>query len=213
MALYISEISAAGADEIKLTFEMEIPDQEDRQKESFTVPSGFYAGLDIKKGPSSPEIYQCIQCEAEIHAAYKKGMRALHFSSCSKKRLFSKLRASGFSPENALSAVDRIEEQGYLNDAEVAKAEAEKCARKLWGEARIKNHLISKQFSKKNAEEAMLHLEECGIDYLESCKKLLEQKRAKKPKSFEEAQKLFSALARYGYSTSVAKEAISQLKS
>jgi regulatory protein len=127
--------------------------------------------------------------------------------------LCTKLVSKGFDKEIAQIAAARVAEQGFLCESISAQREAERCAAKLWGPVRIRAHLGSRGYGKDAIDGAMFSLEDAGIDYVESCQRLIESKYKKLPSDRTELQKLIASVCRYGYSLSDVKSACAKIAS
>ncbi len=211
MTVFITGISAGGADEIIINAELTHAKQSSRHK--LLIPTEVYTELRVERGECSTDTFDTLEREAGIYAAYKRGMYILGYGACSQKMLVSKLIQKGFEREYATLAALRIAERGYIDDGAATRREAEKCLSKLWGETRIRAHLSSKGYPKDAIDEAIFELIDNGTDFDENCALLLKQKADKLPKEFSERQKLVASLMRYGYSTDQIKRAFSKLSS
>ncbi len=209
MTLTVLSIASAGCDEISIT--LELREDDNLCKERFIISTDAYTKLDISKGECSREKYDALEAEAKIHSAYKRALYLLGFGAFSKKNLLSKLIAKKFDKEAARIAVDRIEENGFLNESASALREAEICAAKLWGEARIRAQLSQKGYTKEAIDGALYELEDSGVDFEENCKLLIKRKCVALPSDRAEMQKLISSTIRYGYTLSQIKSACSTL--
>ena len=213
MQIAVTSVAASGADDILVGVEMR--DREHLQKERFLISTELYADLQISKGECSRELYELLESESKIYAAYKRGLYVLGFGACSEKMLVSKLVAKGFEREASRIAAERIRERGFLSEENNARREAERLAAKLWGETRIRAQLCSKGYDSDSVDDALFALEDSGVDFEDNCIKLVESKcKAKKlPSDRSELQKLIASVMRYGYSASQVKHALSQISS
>jgi regulatory protein len=211
MRIEIDSFCAAGEDEISVAFE--ISDGEHGEKKKFIIPSSLYVEMRLCRGECSREIFERIEREASIYAAYKRALYILGFGACSARMLCTKLVSKGFDKEIAQIAAARVAEQGFLCESISAQREAERCAAKLWGPVRIRAHLGSRGYGKDAIDGAMFSLEDAGIDYVESCQRLIESKYKKLPSDRTELQKLIASVCRYGYSLSDVKSACAKIAS
>ena len=152
MQIFITSIAASGNDDIAVS--LEIREGEQIQRERFVVSAEVYASLGISKGECDRELYDLLEGEARICAAYKRALYILGYGSCSMRAMVSKLVAKGFDKTDASVAVERLESRGLLNEESNARREAERCAAKLWGETRIASHLHSKGYSGESVKDA-----------------------------------------------------------
>ena len=206
MQIEICSLSAAGEDEIALSIEMREADRSERRR--LVIPSALYVELGLTKGECTRELYDTLEREAEIYAAYRRGVSVLGYGDCSKKMLISKLISKGVDRSIATLAVERIEQKGYIAEDASARREAERGAAKLWGESRIRAHLSSRGYSSEAIDDAIFSLEDAGVDFEENCVKLVESKCKCIPTDRLALQKLIASISRYGYSLGEVKNAI-----
>ena len=206
MQIEICSLSAAGEDEIAVSIEMRAADRSEKRR--LVIPSEIYIELGLAKGECSRELYDTLEREAEIYAAYRRGVSILGYGACSKRMLTSKLISKGIDRSIAGIAVEKIESRGYIAEDASARREAERCAAKLWGESRIRAHLASKGYGKDAVDDAMFSLEDAGVDFEENCVKLVESKCKCIPTDRLALQKLIASISRYGYSLGEVKSAI-----
>jgi SOS response regulatory protein OraA/RecX len=211
MQIFITSIAASGNDDIAVS--LEIREGEQIQRERFVVSAEVYASLGISKGECDRELYDLLEGEARICAAYKRALYILGYGSCSMRAMVSKLVAKGFDKTDASVAVERLESRGLLVEESNARREAERCAAKLWGETRIASHLRSKGYSGESVKDALFALEDNGVDFEANCLKLVESKchGGALPSERSELQKLIASVMRYGYSSGEVKHALSQI--
>ena len=209
MTLTVLSICACGSDELSIS--IELSNGNNRSSEKFIISTAAYTQMRISKGECSIELYEKLEREAKIHSAYKRALYILGYGACSRKTLISKLIAKGFERDASEAAVERISELGFINDSSSALREAEICAAKLWGETRIRYSLLQKGYSRDDIDLALFALEDSGIDFAESCKKLIKSKYGTPPTERAAVQKMISALLRYGYSVSQIKSACADI--
>jgi len=209
MTLEITSIRSAPNDAVAI--EITAGNGEHSCKETFVICARAYADMHICKGLCSKELYDTLERESKMHAAFIRWVYILGFGSCSEKMLLSKLVQKGIDKEIAKGALDRIRKRGYIDDTEGAVREAEKCVQKLWGVSRIKASLIQKGYSSEAADTAIFALEDAQVDFEENCAKLIERKYASLPTDRNDIQKMIAAMCRYGYSISQIKNAYASL--
>lgn len=211
MQISVSSIIARSGDELSVGFELVQGDNCCRQ--SFVISIDAYTRLGIVKGQCSRELYEAVERESSLNGAIKRGVYILSFGDCSAQMLISKLCAKGIDRQIATVAVERICDEGLLNEEESAIREAERCVAKLWGEPRIKAKLAERRYSRDAAEKAMLALEDKGVDYDALCKAYIDKKYSVMPTDRAQMQKLVAAVCRQGYTVSQIKAACSALRS
>ena len=188
---------------------IEISNGENTEKQNLTVLAEQYSLLRIKKGEISRSRFDEIERASNICSAYKKGLFLLGYGACSERKLHYKLKTKGFANDICSEAVAMLSAGGYINEANDAEREAERCIAKLWGKKRIVSHLYSKGFRDDAIRSAIDEL--CNVDFVENCKKLIMRDHQKQFMAAlndeKEKQKLFASLIRMGYSFSEIKEA------
>lgn len=208
METYITSVSAGGVGEIFVSFE--VRDGDKRATARFLISDGAYTELSISVGASSSFIYDAVEREAKIYAAYKKALYLLGFSSSSRLALYRKLVSKGYEAEFSSLALERLEANGLLCESDAAIREGEKCLVKLWGPDRIRGHLKEKGYSDDSINSVFFAFEDMDVDFDENCALLVEKKYPRIPSDKKELQKLIASLMRYGYSLSQVKRALSR---
>jgi len=193
----------------EICISVEISNGENSEEKKLCVLAEQYSLLRIKKGEISSFQFDEIEHASDICSAYKKGLYLLGYGACSEKNLIYKLKTRGFENDISSEAVAMLSENGYINEADDAQREAERCVAKLWGKKRIISHLYSKGFGDTAVKKAYSFLSE--IDFTENCRKLILRDHKKQLATAQaddkEKQKLFASLSRMGYSFSEIKEA------
>ena len=210
MEIYITSVSAGALGEIFVTFEMSDGNMRDTSK--FLISDAAYIELSLSKGQSSSAIYDIVEREAQIYAVYKKALYMLGFSSSSRLALRRKLINKGFEAGFSDLALDRLESNGLLCEADSALREGEKCLTKLWGAERIRAHLKEKGYSDESVNHVFFAFEDMEVDFDKNCSALLEKKYSCVPTDKKELQKLIASIMRYGYSLSQIKFALGKMK-
>ena len=210
MRITVTSLSAGGSDEICVSFELAEGDKVCREK--FLIPTDAYLSLGVEKGEVDTEIYNAVEREAQIYSAFKRGLYILSYGACSGRMLMSKLVLKGAPREAAECAVERICARGFMNEEANALREAEICLGKLWGEGRIKAHLIKRRYSAEIIDQVFFSLEDSGVDFDLLCKKAIAAKYKKLPEDRAEMQKLVAAVCRLGYDLSQIKCACAALR-
>ncbi len=204
MRIEILSIAALnGGSEISLS--IRISDGENSEKRTLVLLSRQFAELRPERGEIDAERFEELEAAAIVCSAVKRGMNILGYGACSEKNMRLKLRTKGFDADIARTAAAYLRELGYINESNDASREAERCVRKLWGRRRIVAALYEKGYSEEAVREALDLLDE--VDFEEKCASLIRKKFGGVPEDARERQKLFAALARYGYSTSEIKNA------
>lgn len=205
MDISITSVRAiSGGEEIEICFA--ISDGEHSQRQSFVVSSQQYLVMGLSKGKSCEQDYDEAARQSEIWSCTKKAMASLAYGNCSEKALRAKLVTKGFNRDVARTVVEQIASRGLLSERSDAAEEASKMAKKLWGERRIIAELYRKGYTDESVRYALCALEDDGVDYVESCRRLIMKRGV--PSDANETKKLFAALMRYGYSSSQIKQAL-----
>lgn len=211
MRLEIISFGAGSGDDIYVCFAL--GEGKNTEKRRFLVPNSFYVDMSLAKGECSTEIFDAIEHEAEVYAAYKRALSVIGYGACSERRLVSKLVEKGFSKEIAQAAVERAAENRLVCEDDNAIREAEICASKLWGAVRIRAHLCARGYSAEAIDAAMFSLEDGGVDFSQNCVKLIKNKYRTLPRDRAELCKLVASMQRYGYSIGEIKASLSHISS
>ncbi len=150
-----------------------------------------------------------IEEESEYCAALSSALSILSFGGNTRLELFRKLRAKKHSNAASERAVDYVISKGYIDERALCKEEIESGLRKLWGETKIKQKLISRGFGTKVLSAADKTL--ARVDFHPACLKLARKKSPEPPSDYSERQKLFSYLTRQGYTSDVIRKTIEKL--
>ncbi len=157
-------------------------------------------------GPIDPETVTFLRYEHQVCQGVFYGLRALAAGDLSVGMLVRRLRQRGVPKEAALEAAGELAARGYLNEKRAALSEAERGIAKLWGDRRVLSDLSAKGFGQEALEAAAERLsDENGGD---RCAALIRKKRMTLPADPRGQQKLFAALARYGYTAGEIKTAL-----
>ena len=206
MNAYITSVSAGGLGEIIVAFELR--DGERRSTSRFLISDGAYTELSLSVGVSDLYTYDAVERESRIYAAYKRALYLLGYASSSRRELQRKLTVKGYEPEFSALALDRLEANGLLCESDFALREAEKCLSKLWGEGRIRAHLLEKGYTAESVNAVFFAFEDSGVDFDENCALLVKKKYPIISSDKKDLQKIIASLMRYGYSLSQIKQAL-----
>ena len=209
MELSVVSISAVASGDISV--KLLLRDGQNSAEESFVISAQAFADIGVSKGECTRELYELLEREGKIYAAYKRGMYILGFGAYSEKALLRKLLSKGFEKEAAQSAVERIRQKGFIDDRQTAVRDAQRCASKLWGERRIRAYLSQRGYSAELCDGALIALEEQGVCFDDICVELIRSRYLPLPEDKKEKQKLIAALLRYGYSLSQIQSALAKI--
>jgi regulatory protein len=133
-------------------------------------------------------------------------LKALEQKERTVAEMGSWLRARGVGPEEVDDVVDRLVCDGVLDDARYAQRYAEdKRQLKRWGSGRIRAALLDRGISIEDAEEALSDAD--SEQEVERAVELLRDRGAALADALER-QRALALLARRGYDSEVAYEAI-----
>lgn len=168
--------------------------------EGEVVEFALYAGREL-----SEEEAEGLQAAARRGELKSKAIELLMRKPQSRKELGRKLAEWEASPEEAEAVCDRMEELGYLNEAEYAGRIVRHYAAKGFGERKLRDELYRRGIPRELWDEALAQIEDeenaSAIDaFLE--KKL---KGSHDPKELKKAS---DALARRGFSWSEISDAL-----
>lgn len=177
-----------------------------RERCEFVLLDELFCELGIQKG----EIDKALLCEMEnfsqVTAAYCSACSSFAYSQSSLRALFRKILQKGFSREVCEAAIHIVRSRGFVDEEQIASRRAELMLDKLWGKSRIIMKLREEGFPDSAIKAAMDGV--CEIDFAENCARLILKKYRGLPEERHQKQKMYVALARYGYSGSDIKEAV-----
>ena len=174
-----------------------------RVGEGEVVSFALYAGMEL-----SGETLAALREAAAFAALREKALNTLSLRPLSRRELLQKLTARPRKkpgeedsppppdPRQAEAVADWLEELGYLNDGEYAKAVARHYAAKGYGVRKLKDELFRRGVDRSLWEEALEEVE----DPAEQIDKLIAKKmRGENPKDRKALKRTADALARRGY--------------
>lgn len=209
MEASITSVCAGGIGEIIVSFELR--EGEKRSTSRFLISDGAYTELSLSVGISSSYIYDTVEREANVYAAYKRALYILGYASSSRRALKQKLISKGFDAEFTELALERLEANGLLCESDFAIREGERCLSKLWGFERIRAYLKEKGYSDDSVNSVLFAFEDMGVDFDKNCALLIEKKYSHIPTDKKELQKLIASVMRYGYTLSQIKSALNSI--
>lgn len=187
--------SKSGGEEVAVSVELSAGGERDHR--ILTVRQADFDRLGLGNGPIDPETYDELEHLAAVLGAMHCGARLLVYSPNTRRALIRKIMRHGYSREEAEEGADRLEEAGLIDEDGYLEAEIDRCLRKLWGEARIREKLYTCGFG----SDAMRRVPEllAEVDFAANCRALIEKQFGGLPDGDEEMRKLLSVLRRYGY--------------
>ena len=162
----------------------------------------WYRLDEIKDGEESGKFLN----EVGSRYAFVSGLRLLSYADNSRRDLFLKLTRKGHSPEHVNSAIDKLEELGYVSDMRFAENTADRLLRtKHMSRSGIKSELLRKGIGAEIIQDVLERLE---IDPAKEIEALIEKKYHRYLTDEKGLRKTVAALQRLGYSWSDIKSAI-----
>lgn len=179
---------------------------------AFTVDAGYWFSSPYcsaeEIGDGESEVFLR---EVGSRCAFLAGLRLLAYSDQSKKELIDKLTRKKHTRENAVSAAERLEELGYINDARYAERLAENLFERGSASAQgVKYALIRKGIPREIAEDVSEALDSDPVLRVEG---LLRGKFARGLTDEKGVKKTVAALRRLGYDWSDINSALRRVKS
>ena len=125
----------------------------------------------------SDEEYSEALLADERYRALKKALNILSFGDNSQRKLYEKLRRSGFSAETSRSTVEDMCELGYLNEQkQIERIVSTLANNSLYGPKRITAKLIGCGYSSSDVRRAISELSHLGeIDFDSSLERLVDK--------------------------------------
>ncbi len=194
----------------EIAVRVELAAEDANEVRKLVISAEQYCELRLAKGEIDRELFDRLEAAAELHQAVRRGEYLLSFGANTERTLARKLTHRGFDRARAVQAAEMLKQRGLIDEASELAREVERCAKKLWGEGRIRAHLWSKGYDRDSMEQLPALLS--GIDFVENCARLLQKKYRELPTDPAELRRLTASLARYGYSLSQVKEAMRIVK-
>ena len=137
---------------------------EHREERRLLITAEQYYELKPCRGVISEEAYERLEEASVLCNALRNGEHLLSYGANSVQMLSQKLMRRGFSRDVSISAAEKLQEMGLIDEQNDLRREMEKCLRKLWGSKRIRAHLWGRGFG----SEAMEGLEEilAEVDFI-----------------------------------------------
>ncbi len=173
-----------------------------------TVDEAYFVSLGLKNGQEIDEEY-LVELKDNINCrrAYNQAINILSRRDHSRKELTEKLRVKGLG-EYAEYAVDRLTEQGYLDDERFAASYARELIRlKSYGRRRVEQELYRKGIDRDIISRV---LTECEFSS-EKLTELIERKYNRYLYDEKGVNKTVNALLRLGYSYGEIKDSLKEI--
>ena len=158
---------------------------------------GLYSGMELTE-----EVKGALEEAVRRGQVKERALRLLSGRPMSRKELVDKLTArprdrekEPVPPELAQEAADRLEELGYLNDAEYARTVVRHYAARGYGERKLRDELWKRGVPREHWDQALEEVQ----DPAEGMDALIRRKLMGRTPDRETLAKLSAALARRGY--------------
>ena len=170
-----------------------------RVGENEVIDFALYAGKEL-----SVEEAEALQRSARSSGLKEKTIELLARKPMSRRETEQKLRSWEAGEEETAAICDRMEELGFLNDAEYAGRLVRHYSAKGYGERKLKDELYRRGISREHWAEALSQAGDNGA----AIDAFLEKKLAGREVDRKELKKVTDALARRGFSWSEIDEAV-----
>lgn len=170
-----------------------------RVGENEVIEFALYAGKELTEGEA-----EALQNAARCSGLKEKTIELLARKPMSRREMEQKLRAWEAGEEEAAAICDRMEELGFLNDAEYARRVVRHYSTKGYGPRKLKDELYRRGVSREYWADALKQAE----DNADTIDAFLAKKLAGHIPDRKELKKVSDALARRGFSWSEIDEAI-----
>ena len=170
-----------------------------RVGENEVIDFALYAGKEL-----SVEEAEALQRSARSSGLKEKTIELLARKPMSRRETEQKLRSWEAGEEETAAICDRMEELGFLNDAEYAGRLVRHYSAKGYGERKLKDELYRRGISREHWAEALSQAGDNGA----AIDAFLEKKLAGRDVDRKELKKVTDALARRGFSWSEIDEAV-----
>ena len=173
----------------------------------FTVPAFIWYGSSFcGQTEITPEELEELRLQGEQADAYEKALRLLGQRAHCEAELKRKLRQQ-YAAEAAGSAVERLKENGLIDDAAFASSLAEELSRrKGWAPERIRRDLIFRGVDAETAKNAVNGLD---IDKKQGIIDIISKMHLPASPAKKDADRLIRKLLNAGYSMREIREVIS----
>lgn len=155
--------------------------------------------------------------QLQAQRAYQKGLDLVLFRKNTREELLSKLKAKGFSAEEAAQAVERLEEAGYVNDFQYAQSYVRQHRTgKYTTLGQIRQELLKKGVAPVIIDDVLSVCEpESEEDELEKLKQFINNKYYKLIQAgeidYNKKMSIQQALYRKGYSVELIQRAVNEI--
>ena len=170
-----------------------------RVGENEVLDFGLYAGKELTVDEA-----EAIQNAARRSGLKEKTMELLSRKPMSRREMEQKLRSWEAGEEETAAICDRMEELGFLNDADYAQRLVRHYSAKGYGERKLKDELYHRGVPREYWEEALKQAE----DSTQAIDAFLAKKLDGKSVDRKELKKVSDALVRRGFSWAEVDDAV-----
>ncbi len=172
-----------------------------------TTTLGVVTELRLFAGKSLEEAQlELIRQKTEAELARVRALSLLSQRPHSRRELREKLERKGVASSAAETAVEWLDDHGYLNDSDYASAVSRHYARKGYGSGRIRAELSRRGVPREFWDDALKELPASGGQI-----EAFLRARMKNPEDRDELRRLSAALLRRGYRWEEIREAMERL--
>ncbi len=177
--------------------------------DDFWFSSGYVSGDEIDDGDLA-----AFKEAAGSRLAFNSAMFSLDLRDHSEREIRQKLERK-YDKQSADSAVEKLLDYGYINDARYAENLArELFERKKYGKNRVKSELFRRGIASETVNEVLeSYEEENELDNVKTIVDIISKKYYNKMADEKSRQKVFAALVRLGYRFSDIKDAMKEFSS
>lgn len=164
---------------------------------SMTVDAVYWYSLGISSGDEiDGEEFEILKNKVESRRAFNNSLDILSRRAHSKEELRRKLRRK-YSEEACQSAIERIEELGYIDDEKFA----EDYAAQLFEVKHMAPYAISRELMLKGVDRDIVRrvVDDIEFDPQEEIRQIVEKKYAGKLNDEKQIRRAYNALIRLGY--------------
>ena len=172
----------------------------------FALPSAVYSNHRLYEGePFDETVYARLMALFAYPAALERAGKLLSAKEYSEQEIGKKLRASAYDEETITRVLNRLKAAGFLSDARFAGLYAQSRMKKH-GRARVMQELKQKGVAAEDVKDALAAFSE--EDEVKVAAKQAAKLLKNKTPSPDDKRRALAALARRGFSYSVARRAL-----
>ncbi len=150
-----------------------------------------------------------LEGESDYASALSASLNILAYGGNTAREIYKKLRQRRFSEGSCLRVLDYLKVHGYIDEKALCKEEIDRCVRKLWGEVKIRQKLVSRGFRPSIMAAAERYLSR--LDFDGACLSAARKKGFGDLSDYSERQKAYAYLTRCGFSSETVRSTLSRL--